>query len=53
MNKILEILLPANADNTIRGSKLPFLFFILIAVIGSCGLHPHLLAGWRGRHHAG
>ena len=34
MNKTLEILLPTKADNTIRGSKLPFFLFILIAAIG-------------------
>ena len=34
MNSILEILLPATADNTIRGSKLPYYAFILVAAIG-------------------
>jgi hypothetical protein len=34
MNNILEIILPARADNTIRGSRLPFYFFLLIAAIG-------------------
>jgi hypothetical protein len=35
MNQILEILLPSKADNTIRGSKIPFYFLILIAAIGA------------------
>jgi hypothetical protein len=35
MEKILETLLPAQADNTIRGSKIPFYFFILLALIGT------------------
>ena len=34
MKNIFEILLPVKADNTIRGSKLPFYLFILIAIIG-------------------
>jgi hypothetical protein len=35
MKKILETLLPAQADNTIRGSKIPFFFFVLLAIIGT------------------
>jgi len=34
MQKIFELLLPSKADNIIRGSKLPFYIFILIAAIG-------------------
>ena len=34
MKNLLETLLPAKADNTVRGSKLPFYVFILIAAIG-------------------
>ena len=34
MKNLLETLLPAKADNTIRGSKLPFYVFILLATIG-------------------
>jgi hypothetical protein len=34
MKNLFETLLPAKADNTIRGSKLPFYFFILLAIIG-------------------
>ena len=34
MEKIFNILLPAKADNTLRGSKLPFYIFFLIATIG-------------------
>ena len=33
MKNIFEILLPAKADNTIRGSKIPFYLLILTAVI--------------------
>lgn len=35
MKRILSILFPAKADNTVRGTKLPLYFFILIAVIGT------------------
>ena len=35
MKNILEILLPAKADNTLRGSKWPLYLFILVAVIGA------------------
>ena len=35
MKKILEILLPTKADNTLRGSKWPLYLFILVAVIGA------------------
>ena len=34
MKNLLETLLPAKADNAIRGSKLPFYVFILLATIG-------------------
>jgi hypothetical protein len=34
MKNLFETLLPARADNTIRGSKLPFYIFILLAAIG-------------------
>jgi hypothetical protein len=44
MRDLLETLLPARADNTIRGSKLPFYVFILIAVIGTVRSFIHLLA---------
>lgn len=50
MKNIFEILLPAKADNTLRGSKLPFYFFILIAAIGvvrSC-IHIFLADGGAG-----
>jgi hypothetical protein len=35
MKSILEILFPVQADNTIRGSKIPFAFFVLLALIGT------------------
>jgi hypothetical protein len=44
MNTILEILLPAKAGNTIRGVKLPFYLFILIALIGTVRSCIHVFA---------
>jgi hypothetical protein len=35
MKTILSIIFPAKADNTIRGTKLPLYFFILVAVIST------------------
>jgi hypothetical protein len=35
MKNILTILFPAQADNTIRGSKWPLYLFILVAMIGT------------------
>ncbi len=35
MNAVLNTLLPAKADNRIRGSRLPFYIFILIATVGA------------------
>ena len=35
MSNLFSILFPARADNTIRGSKLPFYLFILITIIGT------------------
>ena len=34
MKNLLDTILPVKADNTIRGSRLPFYIFILIAAIG-------------------
>ncbi len=34
MKTMLEILLPAKADNNLRGSKIPLYFLILVAAIG-------------------
>ena len=34
MKNILEMLLPDQANNTVRGSKLPYYLFILVAAIG-------------------
>lgn len=34
MTKILHVLFPTQASNLIRGSKLPFYLFILVALIG-------------------
>jgi len=44
MKNVLEILLPARADNTIRGSKWSFYIFILIAIIGTVRSFIHILA---------
>ncbi len=41
---ILETLLPAQADNTIRGSKIPFYFFILLAIIGTVRSCVHIFS---------
>ena len=35
MKNLLETLLPAKADNTIYGSKIPFYFFVLLTLIGT------------------
>ena len=35
MSVVLDIFLPARANNTIRGSKLPFYFLVLVAIIGT------------------
>jgi len=34
MKRILELILPAHADNSLRGSQIPFYLFILVASIG-------------------
>jgi hypothetical protein len=34
INRVLDILLPARADNTIRGSKWPLVLLVLVASIG-------------------
>lgn len=44
MKTIFEILLPAKADNTIRGMKLPVYVFALIAIISTVRSLIHLLA---------
>ncbi len=44
MNDIFSILLPAKADNNIRGMKLPVYVFALIALIGTVRSFIHLLA---------
>ena len=44
MGRVLETLLPAQADNTMRGSKLPFYLFILIAGIGTVRSFIHILS---------
>jgi hypothetical protein len=44
MKSVFEIFLPARADNTIRGSKIPFYLFILVAVIGLVRSCIHIFA---------
>ena len=44
MKTVLEILLPAKVDNTIRGSKLPFYIFALYVIVSSVRSGIHLLA---------
>jgi len=44
MKELWETFLPAKADNTIRGIKLPFYGFILIAVIGTVRSFIHVLS---------
>ena len=44
MKRILEILLPAKIDNTIRGSKIPFYVFALYAIVSLVRSCIHLLA---------
>ena len=41
---VFEILLPATADNTIRGSRVPLYFFVLIAAIGVVRSCIHIFA---------
>jgi hypothetical protein len=44
MRDILELVLPAEADNTIRGSRIPFYVFAVFAVISTVRSCIHLLA---------
>lgn len=44
MKRIFEILLPAQIDNTIRGSKVPFYVFALYAIVSVVRSCIHLLA---------
>jgi hypothetical protein len=44
LRTIWETLLPIRADNTVRGSRLPFYVFILIAAIGTVRSFIHILA---------
>ncbi len=44
MNTVLDILLPAKADNTIRGSKWPLYLLILVASIGLVRSCIHIFA---------
>jgi len=44
MKNILAVLLPARADNTVRGMKLPLYVFAAIAILGTVRSCIHLLA---------
>jgi hypothetical protein len=44
MKTILEYFLPAKADNSIRGTKLPFYLFLLIAIIGTVRSFIHIFS---------
>jgi len=44
MKTIFEFFLPAKADNTIRGSKLPFYIFLVVALVGSVRSFIHILS---------
>ena len=44
MKTILEILLPAKIDNTIRGSRIPFYIFALYAIVSTVRSCIHLLS---------
>jgi hypothetical protein len=44
MKNVFEILLPARADNTIHGSKIPLYLFILVAAIGLVRSFIHILS---------
>jgi len=44
MKEFLSILIPAEADNTTLGSRVPFYVFVLIAIIGTVRSFIHMLA---------
>jgi len=44
MNRLLAVLFPEKADATIRGSKLPFWVFVMIASIGTVRSLIHILS---------
>jgi len=44
MKNILAVLLPAKADNIVRGMQLPFYAFAAIAIVGTVRSCTHLLA---------
>ena len=44
MKTIFDFFLPAKADNTIRGSKLPFYVFLVVALVGSVRSFIHILS---------
>lgn len=44
MKKIFETLLPAKIDNVVRGTKIPFYIFILLALVSTVRSFIHLLS---------
>lgn len=44
MKSIFDILLPAQIDNTIRGTKIPFYIFTLYAIVSTVRSCIHLLS---------
>jgi hypothetical protein len=44
MRRLLKVFLPTQADNTIRGWKLPFYVFIMVACIGTVRSFIHILS---------
>ncbi len=44
MKNVLEVLFPAKADNTLRGSKIPFYIFTLYTILSAVRSCIHLLA---------
>lgn len=44
MYKILHLFLPATVDNTLHGSKVPFYFFVPLALLSTARSLVHLLA---------
>ena len=44
MKTIFDFFLPAKADNTIRGTKLPFYIFLMVALVGSVRSFIHILS---------
>ncbi|MBK8836572.1 MAG: hypothetical protein IPO29_17605, partial [Anaerolineae bacterium] len=44
MTKLITLLLPAKIDNSIRGSKIPWIVFTLLAIVSMVRSCIHLLS---------